>query len=99
MRRQTWCLHAFFRRMTMNENPGFSGGQMLLAFLGGAAAGAAVALLTAPQSGAKTRALIRDKALAAGDTATAMPKALQGAVAAARDAFAESLARSVDEAG
>ena len=49
----------------MNEQPvivrtGFSGGQLFLAMLGGAAAGAAIAYLTAPQAGAKTRAQISD---------------------------------------
>jgi gas vesicle protein len=80
----------------MKEDTGFSGGQMLMALLGGAAAGAAVALLTAPQSGAKTRAQIRERALAVGETTANFPKALQGAVGAARDAFNESLAKSGD---
>ena len=78
----------------MNENPGFSGGQVLMAFLGGAAAGAVVALLTAPQSGAQTRSQIRQRALATRDTAANFPKALQGAVEAAREAFNESLVKS-----
>ena len=77
----------------MNENTGFSMGQMMMALLGGAAAGAAVALLTAPQSGAKTRQMLRDRAMASGESATRFPKAIQGAVAAGRDAFAESLAK------
>lgn len=81
----------------MNDNTGFSGGQILMAFLGGAAAGAVVALLTAPQSGAKTREQLRDRALASADSATRFPKAIQGAVGAARDAFGESLAKSVHD--
>lgn len=80
----------------MNENLGFSGVQVLMAFVGGAAAGAAVALLTAPQSGAQTRAQIRHRALATRDTAVHFPKALQGAVEAAREAFNESLVKNSD---
>ncbi|MBT9558405.1 MAG: YtxH domain-containing protein [Myxococcales bacterium] len=66
---------------------GFSGSQLALAFLAGAAAGAAVALLTAPRSGAETRAQIRDFTARSRDRATSMPKALKGAALAARDAF------------
>lgn len=36
------------------------GASCLLAFIGGAIAGAAVALLTAPKSGAETREMIRE---------------------------------------
>lgn len=79
----------------MNDNNGYSGGQVVMALLGGAALGAAVALLTAPQSGAKTREMIRDRAIAAGDGVTRIPKALHGAVGAASDAFSESLNKSV----
>ena len=39
---------------------GFSGTHLILAVLGGAAAGAAVALLTAPKSGRETRARIKE---------------------------------------
>jgi gas vesicle protein len=39
----------------MSEYKGFSGAQIALAFLGGAATGAAVAILTAPKSGRETR--------------------------------------------
>lgn len=83
----------------MSENTGFSGGQVLFAFLGGAAAGAVVALLTAPQSGAKTRADIRNRAKLTYDEASRMPKALAGAVGAAREAFNESLAANSDHDG
>lgn len=66
---------------------GFSGSQLALAFLAGAAAGAAVALLTAPRTGAETRDQIRHFAARNRDRATSMPKALKGAALAARDAF------------
>ena len=83
----------------MDEKTGFSGGQMALAFLGGAAAGAVVALLTAPQSGAKSREQIRDRVMASRDRVAQVPDALQGALAAARDAFNESLSKSLDDRG
>ena len=83
----------------MSENNGFSGAQLLFAFLGGAAAGGVVALLTAPQSGAKTRADIRNRARATYDDASRMPKTLAGAVGAAREAFNGSFARSNDHDG
>lgn len=80
----------------MNENYGFTGGQIALAFAGGAAAGAVIALLTAPQSGAKTRADLRDRALASTDSLARLPRAVQGAVGAATDAFSDTLAKVVD---
>jgi gas vesicle protein len=83
----------------MSEKSGYHGGHLALAFLGGAAAGAAVALLTAPQSGAKSRALIRERVLTTGESAAQLPTALQGALSAARDAFNESLSKGLDERG
>ncbi len=80
----------------MSENNGFSAGHVVMAFAGGAALGAAVALLTAPQSGAKTREMIRDRALSSAENATRLPRALQGAVGAASDAFSDALAKGVD---
>jgi gas vesicle protein len=79
----------------MSDSNGFSGGQVMLAFVGGAVAGAVVALLTAPQSGAKTRADIRHRAVNTYDEAARMPRALQGAVVAAKDAFDEHLSASL----
>ena len=40
----------------MAERSGYSGGQLFMAALGGAAVGAAVAYFTAPRTGAKSRA-------------------------------------------
>ena len=48
------------------------GGMVLLAFLVGAVAGAAVALLYAPATGKETREFLGDKAREAQDKATAM---------------------------
>lgn len=39
----------------MKEQRGFTGSQLTVAFFGGALAGAAVAILTAPRSGRETR--------------------------------------------
>ena len=44
-------------------------GKSLLAFIAGAMAGAAVALLIAPESGEKTRKRIKDKAVGVADAA------------------------------
>ena len=44
-------------------------GNSLLAFIAGAMAGAAVALLIAPESGEKTRMRIKDKAVGVADAA------------------------------
>lgn len=77
--------------MTMNEKNGFTGGQMLLAFLGGAAAGAAVALLTAPRSGAESRKLLSDSAVSGKEAAKRIPQASRYAAEAAKEAFAETM--------
>lgn len=66
---------------------GFGAGALFLAFLGGAMAGAAAALLTAPQSGAQSRARLREIA--------SRPKVLMNrvpdAVVDAADAFTDAL--------
>ena len=73
------------------SDSGYTGGQLALAFLAGAAAGAAVALLVAPQSGAETRAQIRRMAATSRDKAARLPEALKGAVGAAQEAFNDAL--------
>ncbi len=65
----------------------YTGGQMALAFVAGAAVGAVVGILTAPQSGADTRAQLRRAALRGRERATSLPKAFD----AARHAFSDSL--------
>ena len=61
------------------------------AFLGGAAAGAAAAYLTAPRSGAESRRKLQAIADDTRDTANRVPVALRKATEAARDAFNEAL--------
>jgi gas vesicle protein len=75
----------------MTEKNGFTGGQMLLAFLGGAAAGAAVALLTAPRSGAETRQLIGSTATSGKEAAKRIPEASHSAAEAAKEAFVQTM--------
>jgi gas vesicle protein len=85
-----------------NGHSGFSGSQMILAVLGGAVAGAAVAYLTAPKSGRETRAEI--KAIARDvrdqvtevvkdgtDTVRHLPGAVKVAGSAARTAFVDKM--------
>lgn len=67
---------------------------LLVALLGGAAAGAAVVYLTAPRSGAESRRRIQSLADDAHDTAVRLPVALRKATEAARDAFEASLRES-----
>ncbi len=75
---------------------GYSFGQMLLALLGGAAAGATVAFLTAPRAGAETRARLRSMADDAKGVATRVPLALRDATEAAQRAFSETIAEGAD---
>ena len=53
-----------------DQNQGLGSGTVLLAFVAGAAAGAAVALLFAPASGTDTRAYVNRRAREARDRAT-----------------------------
>lgn len=75
----------------MTEKTGFTGGQMLFAFFGGAAAGAAVALLTAPRSGAETRQLIGGAAESGKEVVKRIPEASRSATDAAKEAFAATM--------
>jgi gas vesicle protein len=78
------------------ERRGFSGMQLLLAVLGGAAAGAAVALMTAPRSGRETRARINDFANSGREKAKQFPDAVKAAGTAARVAFTDAMREPVD---
>jgi gas vesicle protein len=85
-----------------NGTVGFSGTQMMLAVLGGAVAGAAVAYLTAPKSGRETRAQLKGMAIEARDQITGvvkdgtdaarqLPGAVKVAGSAARTAFVDKM--------
>jgi len=84
----------------MSENDRYGGAHLLIAFLAGAAAGAAVALLTAPQSGRETRAKVRSWTQDLGSKAQKVPgavhEAYDRAAEAARRAFTDAM-RDTDE--
>lgn len=78
--------------MSSNENGNRIGfGHLFLAMVGGAAAGAAAAYLTAPRAGIETRRRIQAVADDARGTVDRVPLALRKATEAARDAFNETL--------
>lgn len=78
----------------MVEREGFSGFGVFMAFLGGAVAGAAVALLYAPQSGDETRDRLLGYVNQGKDKMQRVPTALKSAYSqateVARDAFSEA---------
>jgi gas vesicle protein len=80
----------------MSKQSGYNGSHVMMAFLGGAAAGAAVAYLTAPKSGRETREDVRGYAQSGVDQGRALPGAMKAAGGAARDAFASSMNESND---
>ena len=73
------------------KRDGFRGGQMVLAFVGGAVAGAVAGILLAPRSGAETRAKMRDLAERAKDKVAHIPNAIHEASAAAKEAFGNGM--------
>lgn len=79
----------------MNDREHYSGAHLLMAFLGGAVAGVAIALLTAPQSGRETRETLKEWGREARDRAGRLPHAMREASSrgthAAREAFADSM--------
>jgi gas vesicle protein len=79
------------REKQIIEYRGFGFGQILLAALTGAAAGAAVAYLTAPASGEDSRRRLREAVDGTKENAVRLPIALRRATEAAREAFTEAL--------
>jgi gas vesicle protein len=76
------------------EYRGFSFGQVFIAALTGAAAGAAVAYFTAPAAGTESRRRIRAAVDETKNEVARVPEALRKATEAARDAFVETLAKN-----
>jgi len=74
-----------------NINNGYTGGQMFMAFLGGALAGAAVAALTTPKSGPETRHMLVDYAGQGKEMASRLPEASRLASKAAKETFSETM--------
>lgn len=70
---------------------GFTGTQLLLAALGGAVAGAAVAYLTAPKTGRETRAKLTEMFEDGREKVRSLPGATKVAGVAARDAFVTAM--------
>jgi gas vesicle protein len=85
----------------MNEERRSDPATILLAFLAGAVTGAAVALLTAPQSGRETRSrlkgLARDAVRGAARATPRLNDAYTRAARAARQAFSEALDAGASE--
>jgi len=80
----------------MTERSGFSGTDMLVAVVGAAAAGATIALLTAPRSGRDTRARISEYVDSGRDKARHLPGAMKSASHAARGAFTEVMSQGAE---
>lgn len=80
----------------MSDRSGYSGTDMLLAVLGGAAVGVTVALLTAPRSGRETRARITEFANSGKEKARHFPDAMKAAGSAARNAFTDAMREPVE---
>jgi gas vesicle protein len=76
---------------------GFTGGQVLLALLGGVAAGAAIMYLNAPRSGAQSRSRLQNAVDTARGRVTTAPHALREAAQAAQKVFAEKLAEELEK--
>lgn len=82
----------------MSDNSRYSGAHVLLAFAAGAAAGAVVALLTAPNSGKETRAKLRNWAEDMGEKAAEIPADLKAAYGRATEAAKSTFSRVMHEA-
>lgn len=79
----------------MSDKAGIHTSRILLCFVVGAAAGAAVALLTAPRSGRETRRKLKQVASELADRAVRVPPAVteayRRAAAAGKEAFVSAL--------
>jgi gas vesicle protein len=77
----------------MAQDEGVGAGSILLAFLLGAAAGAAVALLYAPQTGEKTRELLGAKAREGRQRAAEFAEKASGAMTQGREHINHAIER------
>jgi gas vesicle protein len=82
----------------MSDN-GYSGSTVLFAFVAGAAAGAVVALLTAPKSGRETREDLKELGASVAGKARQLPGAVREAYVRASAAAVDAFKESFDEAG
>lgn len=80
----------------MARDEGAGAGSILLAFLLGAAAGAAVALLYAPQAGEKTRELLGEKAREGRKRATDFAAKASDTFTQGRDQVSNAIERGRD---
>ena len=83
--------------MSDSTNHGFNTGHLLLALVTGAVAGAGVAYLTAPYSGAGTRTRLHTIAHDTNAAAHRVPDAVRKATQAAQEAFIAALDLGEDE--
>lgn len=78
----------------MRESHGYSGAQLAMAFLGGAAAGAAVAMLTTPKTGQETREQIGSYVRRGKQKTERLPDVVKTASNAAREAFDSAMEKA-----
>jgi gas vesicle protein len=82
--------------MTQTEQPRSGALTLFLAFLGGALAGGAAALVLAPRSGPETRRRIAGAVDHGKELASRVPQAVRDASSAAQSAFTASLKESAE---
>lgn len=81
--------------MSWTTQNGFTAGHVFLALAGGTALGVGIGLLVAPQSGAKSRADIYERAAAARKHAWQLEQEVVSALENGRDAVTNSVADGV----
>ena len=84
---------------TLVQREGFGGGQLFLAFLGGAVAGVLAGVFLAPSSGAETREKMRKLVGQTRGRITHLPKAIVDAGIAAKEAFIDEEQRVTAKSG
>jgi gas vesicle protein len=79
------------------EGGGFKGSHLLVAFLAGAAAGAILGYLTAPESGRRSRERVKKAARSAERAVREAPTRLRDSWARAAEAVRDTLEDALDE--